>query len=95
MRRCYQCQKELMGKIIPEMEAECPHCRRPLRCCFNCKHHSPTRPKQCAKDIVQGVKDKTAGNTCTEFIFREFFPQTSQTSAEQAKKKIDDLFRNL
>ncbi len=95
MQRCFQCQKEIALKEAPAFTDQCPYCQTVLHCCFNCKYFSPTRSQQCAAPAAGWVKDKKNGNQCPEFLFREYIRQTTETEAERAQKKIDDLFRGL
>jgi len=44
---------------------------------------------------VEPVKSKNSTNFCDEFKIREFHDQTPISQAEQAKKRLDDLFRKL
>lgn len=95
MKRCFNCQKELQIKDAPGRRDTCPYCDADIHCCFNCRFYSPTVSQQCLIPTIEPVKSKNTSNFCDEFKFREFHDQTPSSSAEQAKKKIDDLFRNL
>jgi len=95
MQRCFNCQKELQLRETPGRNDRCPHCSADLRCCFNCRFYSPTVSKQCMIPTVEPVKSKNSTNFCDEFKIREFHDQTPISQAEQAKKRLDDLFRKL
>ncbi len=95
MIRCYKCQHELQIKETPGRSSTCPYCQADLHCCFNCRHYSPTSSQQCLSPTVEPVKNKAAANFCDEFRLREFHKQTTESADESAKKRWEDLFRNL
>lgn len=95
MQRCFNCQSELQIKETPGRRDTCPRCGADLHCCFNCRFYSPTASQQCLIPTVEPVKNKNTSNFCDEFKFREFQEQTPSSNAEKARKRLDDLFRNL
>lgn len=94
MKRCYQCQKELVLNDPPQSRDVCRHCGAVLRCCLNCRNYSPDARQECRLDLPL-VENKKAANLCGKFIFREFFSQHRESVQETARKRINDLFRNL
>lgn len=95
MKTCYHCQKELLLEGAAGPEDACPYCGAGLHCCFNCRNYSPTASQQCLAPEIRGVKDKKAANDCEKFAYREFHKLTRENPGEAARKKWDDLFRNL
>ncbi len=95
MKLCYHCQRELVVREVPDPAAQCPYCGAHLRCCHNCRHYSPAARQQCLRPDVDWRKDKKAANECPEFVFREIMRQTRETQVEGAKRKWDDIFRDL
>lgn len=95
MQRCYQCQAELQLPENPGPKDRCPRCQKPLHCCFNCRYYSPAARQQCRVPDPEEILDKKQANACKSFEIRDFHPQRKDSPQDTAKKKIDDLFRNL
>lgn len=95
MKRCHNCQKEVRLVDGPGPEERCPHCEKPLHCCFNCHFYSPSAPKQCSKETLPFIDNKRSANTCESFRFREIELQHKDTGQVAAKKRLDDLFGGL
>jgi hypothetical protein len=95
MQRCFNCQKELNLDRQPGRRDVCPYCEADLHCCFSCRFYSPTASKQCLIPDVEPVKVKNTANFCEEFVLREFHAQTPPSGDEQARNRLDDLFRKL
>ena len=95
MKRCFSCHNELQLKEAPGRRDTCPKCGIDLHCCFNCRFYSPTASQQCQIPTVESVKNKNMANFCDEFKLREFHDQQPTSQTEQAKKRLEDLFRDL
>lgn len=95
MQRCASCQKEIVLKETPGRREVCPYCRADLHTCFNCRFFSSTVSCQCLIPDIEPVKSKNTANFCEEFRFREYQAQVPTSEGEKARKRADDLFRNL
>lgn len=72
----------------------CPHCRRDLHCCRQCRFYDPSAHHECREPRAEFVRDKEAGNFCGEFEFQGGGGGVSEThtAAEVTKQKLDALF---
>jgi len=90
--RCYFCgaEIELADKVY--RKDTCPNCGRDLHSCVQCRFYEPGAPHQCREPVAEPVKDKEKANLCTYF---EFAPSPGQalSQKEEAKKKLDELFK--
>ena len=91
-RICHFCQKavDLEGKI--QFREECPHCRRDLHICLNCRDYDPNAYHQCREPMAGLINDKKMGNFCDYFKPSDS-PATGSSKADEARKKLDDLFK--
>lgn len=92
MAKCYFCGGELKleGKVF--RRDECPHCRRDLHACVQCRFYDPPAHHQCREPQAEPVSDKEKANFCGYFVFagrREW----DADQAAQAKKALEDLFK--
>lgn len=90
---CYNCQNELPveGKIT--RNATCPKCLSYLHCCRNCRFYDPNAHNQCREPQAEWVKDKEAANYCDFFEPGTHGKLFQDTREEEAKKKLNDLFK--
>ncbi len=72
----------------------CPGCGRPLHACLNCVFHDRSAHHECREPQAEWVADRAKANFCDYFRPRQGgAPGRSGPSPEQARKKLDDLFR--
>ena len=92
--RCHACGTAVQVKEKIFRSDTCPSCGRPLRCCKNCLFFEPTANNQCRESQAEWVGDKQAANFCDYFRPRENGGgSASGSSSEQARKKLEDLFK--
>lgn len=91
---CYHCGFELVDHTRMKImrDETCPNCHRHLHCCRNCRFYDEGAPQKCKETEAELVQDKTATNYC------EYFEQappkiSSRERSEDARKKLEDLFR--
>jgi hypothetical protein len=90
---CHSCGGAIRpsGKI--GRQEMCPKCGAVLHCCRNCRFFSESAYHQCREDQSEFVNDKTAANFCDYFEAAEGRTAGTESRRENAKKKLDDLFR--
>lgn len=90
---CHACRNAVQSAGKPGRQESCPKCGAALHCCRNCRFFSESAYHQCREDQSEFVNDKTAANFCDYFEAAE--PGTAGTDSrrENAKKKLDDLFK--
>jgi hypothetical protein len=91
--QCYNCQLELALTKTPARAETCPKCASYLHCCLNCRFYDVNAHNQCREPQAEWVKDKEMANFC------DFFEAATKTASkesarkEEARKKLDDLFK--
>lgn len=72
----------------------CPHCKRDLRCCKQCKFYDPKAYNQCREVHAQRIIDKERANLCDHFALRGS-PETASRGSrvKEAKKALEALFK--
>ncbi len=90
--RCTFCGAEV--EIIDRVGRleECPSCKRDLHCCLQCALYDRTYHNQCRENQSQIVSDKETSNFCEFFQFGRD-AEDEHKRADEAKGKLDDLFR--
>ena len=69
----------------------CEKCHADLHVCLNCTHYESTAYNQCREPNAEWVSDRERGNRCDYFVYGDRFHDS--LSAEQARAKLDDLFK--
>ena len=94
---CWSCRGRLPYPDFAPVprDSECPGCARDLHACRNCRHYDPALSNKCREPNAEWVVDRERANFC------EFFQLAEQPRglagpdrAADARKKLDDLFRN-
>jgi hypothetical protein len=97
---CWQCGNEiklLTGEKIGTRDT-CPRCEADLHVCRNCRHFDPVSHHECREPQAEWVRYKDRNNYCDYFspvsvVSASARPKTAPV--EDAKKKFDQLFKNL
>ncbi|RMF61862.1 MAG: hypothetical protein D6743_12975 [Calditrichaeota bacterium] len=89
---CYACGTKLSFSQKPRREETCPNCHAYVHCCRNCRFYDPGAHNQCREPQAEWVKDKEMANFCAFFEFRGGGEKGS-TRREEARKKLDELFK--
>jgi len=92
---CFHCGEKLesSGSGNFGRNETCPKCNSDLHVCLNCKHYDLQSYNYCREEQAERVLEKDRRNFCEYFS-----PGTQQVSAkttdrENARKKLDDLFK--
>ena len=89
---CYHCGNKIEVKNKIGRQAMCPKCDRYLHCCLNCRFYDPAAYHQCRETQAEWVSDKQGANFCDYFEPSER-KSVSDSMAEEARKKLDQLFK--
>ncbi len=93
MKICALCKKEIEVDKYFSRKATCPKCGGDLHICLNCKFYSESSHNKCLepRSEFQRTRDKT--NFCDFFIFKESSGMSAENKKEDARKKLEDLFK--
>ena len=93
MPRCYFCHQELIleGRVM--LKDSCPHCRRDLHACVQCRFHDRAYHNQCREPKAEMVRERDKMNLCDYFEFAGEKADSPDPAAEKARRKLDELFR--
>lgn len=91
--QCFSCKKEIVlgGNRIGRRD-DCPHCGRDLHCCFNCTFYDPKVYNECRELQADRVLEKEKSNFCDYFSPTEK-SAGAKTAVDEAKKKLEELFK--
>ncbi|KAA3615391.1 MAG: hypothetical protein DWQ05_13625 [Calditrichaeota bacterium] len=89
---CHHCQSEISVDLPVRRQETCPKCSSYLHCCKNCRFYDLHAPQQCKEPIAELVSNKESGNFCGYFEPASEKPAIDK-SAEEARKKLDELFK--
>lgn len=94
MMQCHQCGAEVRVDEPLARDAECESCGGDLRCCLNCRHYDTALNNSCRETQADPVVEKHRRNFCEFFSFtREPFVKSTSARADEARKKLEGLFR--
>jgi hypothetical protein len=96
---CFKCSKELefavKGGIIVGRLDTCDHCGAYLHCCKNCGFHDPGIHNECRETLTEFIRDRESANFCSSFYYGDADEAPKNKNLDEAKSKLDDLFKNL
>lgn len=95
MNVCALCGKEVEGGRNLSRKSTCPHCGGDLHTCLNCRFYSETSHNKCREPRAEFQRTRDRANFCDYFQYREG-GQTgggSQSEKEEARRRLDDLFK--
>ena len=92
MIRCSFCGKEIEVKGTVTRGDACPHCRRDLHCCVQCKFYDPGSYNECREVSAERVVDKERANFCDYFVPRGA-SRGSINKKVEARKALEALFK--
>lgn len=93
MKLCSLCKKEIETDKYFSRKATCLHCGGDLYICLNCRFYSETSHNKCIEPKAEFQRTRERANFCDYFVFRESSDITTGKDKENAKRKLDDLFR--
>jgi len=89
---CAFCGKAIsLGEKVSRNDT-CPHCRRDLKCCRQCKFYDPNAYNECREVSAERVVDKERSNFCDYFVPIGSQKGSVNTVAE-AKNALEALFK--
>ena len=93
---CHHCGSHLEFAEKVFRNDTCSGCGSDVYCCMNCAEHDESAPNQCREPQAEKVTVKDRRNYCDYFSLREGkTTSTTRDRATEAKRKLDDLFKNL
>lgn len=90
---CSACGEEIHIKDRVGRQAKCPKCTMPLHTCLNCRFFHPTAYHNCLETEAEWVREKDRANFCDYFEPAVKPHGTQHDRSDEAKRKLDDLFR--
>jgi len=90
---CALCKKEITIDRNLSRKATCSACGGDLHICLNCKFFSESSHNKCLEPKAEFQRTRDRANFCDFFVFLEGRPSSSAGDKEEARKKLDDLFR--
>ena len=93
MPKCAHCGNEWKEIGQPGFNSVCEKCQNYLHSCVNCKLFD-IHTEKCKSSTTEEIRDKEGKNYCEEFILGDNeIKSYSQSKSEEAKKKLDQLFK--
>ena len=91
---CALCKKEIATDKFFTRKSTCPACGGDLHICLNCKFYSESSHNKCLEPKAEFQRTRDRANFCDYFAFRENpSSSSSEKEKEDAKKKLEELFR--
>ena len=90
---CHHCGREIAGKQKIGRQETCPKCGSYLHCCLNCRFYDTAAYHQCRETQAEWVSEKGAANFCEYFEPSESGGPQKSSKADEARKKLDQLFK--
>ena len=99
---CHKCLNEVdlivkVGFKVGRLDT-CVHCGAYLHCCKTCRYYDPGRHNDCEIPDADFIRDREEANFCNSYRIKEWAEGEApekDDSAEKAKAKLDNLFKNL
>ena len=91
---CYHCGVEIGLKRKPGRQETCSDCGEYLHCCFNCLFYDEAAHHHCREPQSEWVLEKNSANFCDYFQPGTRKPENKKAKSEDARKKLDDLFKS-
>ena len=94
MKLCVLCGKEVKidNKYFTK-KSTCPECRGDLRICLNCRFYSETSHNKCLEQKAEFQRSRDRANFCDYFVFGEAATASSDKDKEDAKRRLEALFK--
>ena len=90
---CHHCGSRVESKDKIGRQEACPKCGSYLHCCLNCRFYNEAAYHQCRETQAEWVTDKKMGNYCEYFEPSDKEPAGRTDKAEEARQKLDQLFK--
>lgn len=93
MKICVLCRREISTDKFFSRKSACPKCGGDLHICLNCTFYSETSHNKCLEPKAEFQRTRDKANFCDYFRYRESSAASPDREKEEARKKLDDLFR--
>jgi len=97
---CNLCKKEITADKHFSRKSTCPACGGDLHICLNCKFFSESSHNKCLEPKAEFQRSRERANFCDFFVFGRNPASSSgkagcasENEREEARRKLDDLFR--
>lgn len=95
MSACHFCAGAIDAAMRIVRDTECPHCRRDLHACVQCRDYDPHTHNKCRESQAEWVTDRERRNFCDYFkLDPAGRPGAMRGRADSARKKLDDIFKS-
>ncbi|MFQ5895229.1 MAG: hypothetical protein ACE5JJ_05375 [Nitrospinota bacterium] len=89
---CAFCGRSIAWEGSVARHELCPHCRRDLHCCVQCRFYDRNAHNQCLEPAAEWVRDKELNNFCDFYELRE---AGDAAGGPQVAQKAREAFENL
>ncbi len=89
---CFSCGKSLVVVDRVGRGDACPGCGADVHCCRNCQFYDPAAYNECREPVADRVLEKDRANFCEHFVLSAG-EKTADRKTEEARKKLDELFK--
>lgn len=86
---CWHCTKDIILEDSVQRADQCPHCKREMRVCKNCRFYARGVHNDCRETSAELIADKEHANLCDYFI-----PKGSPVPEKKAQINPGNLFKN-
>jgi len=93
MKVCSLCGKEIQTDKYFSRKSSCPKCGGDMHICLNCRFYSESSHNKCIETKAEFQRSRDKANFCDYFVFRESPSASAVNAKEDAKKRLEDLFR--
>jgi hypothetical protein len=91
---CALCKNEVTIDKYLTRASTCPSCHGDLHICLNCRFFSERSHNKCLEPKAEFQRTRDRANFCDFFLFGASLSAASpRNEKEEARKKLDDLFR--
>ena len=91
-RTCHHCGHDIGRVERVGRRDTCLHCNADLHCCLNCQFHDPAAENQCREPQAERQVDKTVGNFCDYFAYRDGSAPIPVDTGAPARARLSALF---
>ena len=96
---CYSCGNEQHFEVKVGVKVgrrdSCPHCGVDMHVCKNCALYDESLHNKCREPEAAFIRDREVSNFCPYFSFKDAEAWKQDRNADDAKKKLAALFKNL
>ena len=93
MKVCVLCGKEVELDRYFSRKSTCPKCGGDLHICLNCRFYSETSHNKCIEPKAEFQRSRDKTNFCDYFTFKESASASVGKEKEDAKRRLEELFK--